>query len=209
MKAICSRTLIALAAIMLMVSCSKDDEPNNPIDNDNPIQNQDPIPSANIESIVKDNTSVNATYSDYMFTFTITSTIKEKLPSDAVKFGIEHLASFYQETVDVSVENQAYYYSKTTNGNKEIITFKNPFWFYYVATSEDKDKWAKSEMYYASYMALKNKGYSNLSSDEKSLYDKLIKYLNEYQSEAKRYYRPTICVLINNRFYNIKTYQIP
>lgn len=58
-------------------------------------------------------------------------------------------------------------------------------------------------MYYNSYMALVNKGYSNLSSDERALYNNLVDYLEEYYKEATEYYRPAIYVCVNNKFYKV------
>ena len=60
-----------------------------------------------------------------------------------------------------------------------------------------------SEMFYNSYMSLANKGYSNLSSSEKELYNDMIDNLEEYEKEAKKYYRPAIYVCVNNKFYKV------
>lgn len=105
--------------------------------------------------------------------------------------------------MNISVGNEAPYYSASGSSNNETITFRNPFWFYYVFVEKDDDKWTLSEMYYNSYMALVNKGYSNLSSDERALYNNLVDYLEEYDKEATEYYRPAIYVCVNNKFYKV------
>ena len=204
--------LMLLAASTLLLSCGgadEPDEPEYPIDTKEGGSNQGSTPSVDIEEIIKNNVSVKASYSDYTFTFTITSKAKSKLPSYNVEYGIWHGVSFSKPDTSVSIGSQAYYYSTSTNGDTETIVFKNPFWFYFVFGNTDKDKWTDCEMYYKSYIALANKGLSNLSSSEKSLYNDLVKSLNSYQTEAKTFYRPAIGVTVNSKFYKVSTYQIP
>ena len=185
--------------------------PENPFQNENQggSQQEGEQQSANYEALIKDNVTVKCTYSDYMFTFTITSQLKSKLPHEKIEYGIGHFSTSFQPITNVSVGNQAYYYSSTTNGDTEVITFKNPFWFYYVFVDEDKDKWTHSEMYYASYCALINKGLSSLSTIEMSLYHDLSEYLDEYVDEVRPFYMPTAEVVINDRFYAIRGFRIP
>ena len=199
--------MLAIASV-LFTSCGGDD-PDNPADPGNTTENGSSTtnPSTpsdpSIERIVRDNVTVSRTYSDYTYTFVIKSKVKAKLPNANVSYGIGHHSIYNQEIVNISVGNQAYYYSASGSSNNETITFRNPFWFYYVFVEKDDDKWTLSEMYYNSYMALVNKGYSNLSSDERALYNNLVDYLEEYDKEATEYYRPAIYVCVNNKFYKV------
>lgn len=199
--------MLAIASV-LFTSCGGDD-PDNPADPGNTTENGSSTtnPSTpsdpSIERIVRDNVTVSRTYSDYTYTFTIKSRVKAKLPDANVSYGIGHHSIYDQEIVNISVGNQAYYYSTSGPSSNETITFRNPFWFYYVFVEKDNDKWGLSEMYYDSYMALVNKGYSNLSSEEKALYRDLQDYLEEYDKEANEYYRPVIYVCVNNKFYKV------
>ena len=199
--------MLAIASV-LFTSCGGDD-PDNPADPGNTTENGSSTsnPSTpsdpSIERIVRDNVTVSRTYSDYTYTFVIKSKVKAKLPDANVSYGVGHNATFNQTTVNISVGNEAYYYSASGSSNNETITFRSPFWFYYVFVEKDDDKWTLSEMYYNSYMALVNKGYSNLSSDERALYNNLVDYLEEYDKEATEYYRPAIYVCVNNKFYKV------
>lgn len=199
--------MLAIASA-LFTSCGGDD-PDNPAEHGtttengssttNPSTPSDP----SIERIVRDNVTVSRTYSDYTYTFVIKSKVKAKLPDANVSYGVGHNTTFNQTMVNISVGNQAYYYSASGSSSNETITFRNPFWFYYVFVEKDDEKWTLSEMYYNSYMALVNKGYSNLSSDERALYNNLVDYLEEYDKEANEYYRPAIYVCVNNKFYKV------
>lgn len=201
-----------IVALLCLQSCAKD-EPNipgtshnNSTENSNSDTNQN---ETSVEGLIKDNVSVTNSYTDYCFTFTVKSKLKSKLPYSEVEYGIGH-GSIYESTyINVSVGNQAYYYSSSINNGIETITFKNPFWFYYVFANQDKDKWTKCEMYYKSYISLKEKGYSRLSSEERELYGEITRYLDECQEEVKRYYKPILEICVDGKFYQVKSFQIP
>lgn len=135
--------MLAIASV-LFTSCGGDD-PDNPADPGNTTENGSSTtnPSTpsdpSIERIVRDNVTVSRTYSDYTYTFTIKSRVKAKLPDANVSYGIGHHSIYDQEIVNISVGNQAYYYSTSGPSSNETITFRNPFWFYYVFTDQDKE----------------------------------------------------------------------
>lgn len=199
--------MLAIASV-LFTSCGGDDpdnpaNPGNTTENGSSTSNPSTPSDPSIERIVRDNVTVSRTYSDYTYTFVIKSKVKAKLPDANVSYGIGHHTIYDQEIVNISVGNQAYYYSTSGPSSNETITFRNPFWFYYIFVEKDDDKSGLSQMYYTSYMTLVNRGYSNLSSDEKALYRELQEYLEEYEKEAKKYYRPAIYVCVNNKFYKV------
>ena len=210
MKPVLQFLIGIMVPILSLASCGNDepDNPMAPIGPDTPGANGGQL-NESIEELVEDNVYANCSYKDYTFTFTITSTLNDKLPTGRIQYGIGHATSSFSEEINVSVGNQAYYYSVSTSGKTETITMKNPFWFYNVFADTDKTKWTMCETYYNSYIALNNKGYNKLSSDEKGLYNNVVKYLNDCQKEAKEYYRPTIYVIVNNHYYKVKSYKIP
>jgi len=205
--------LLSLATVASLYSCGdKEDEPSLPNvnpDTENPSTGNPSTPSntPDIKQIIQQNVTVKATYSDYMWTFQIESTLHNALPNDNIAFGIGH--GDVNGTTVVSIENQAYKYTSRYNGNKKIMEFKNPFWFYYVFGMEQseysKNCWTECEMYYASYNALRNE--TQLSQDQKNLLQSLKRYLNEYESDANLFYKPSIQVLINNKYYTVATYK--
>lgn len=202
------KTLLILIVPILFFAACGEDEPNNPSESDTPGQNGGES-SVSVDALVKNNVTSSSSYADYTFTFTISSMLKDKLPDDNIQYGVGHETTSFVEVVSVSVGNQAYSYSTSTSGKTETITIKNPFWFYYVFGEKDQEKWVMCSMYYSSYIELKQKGYGKLDPDEKELYDECVKYLNECQKEVKKYYRPTTYVQVNNKFYKLKSYQIP
>ena len=118
-----------------------------------------------IRKLIEECVSVNAKYENYMWCFTVESTLHHKLPNRKIKFGIGH--GDINGTEQVSIENDAYGYISQDEGKKKNISFINPFWFYYVfgVSPSDKENWNLSQMYHASIKALKEKGYGNLNKD--------------------------------------------
>lgn len=160
-------------------------------------------------NIVKNNVSTTASYEDYTATFIITSRLKSQLTNKSIEYGIGHKDIYNsKDVINNSVGNDAYYYSERETGNTEIITIKIPFWFYYVFVEKDESKWADCEAYYRAYIELKEKDVSKLASDEKSLYDTCIKYLNKYENEVKSYYKMAVQVVVNTNFITIAEYKI-
>lgn len=88
------------------------------------------------------------------------------------------------------------------------MDFVNPFWFYYIwgIPETDHDTWAKAEMYYASYLALKDK--PTLTEEEQNLMRDLKKYLGEYEEPTFYSYTPSVYVLVDDKFFiKIATYR--
>jgi len=200
--------ICAIMSCLALTSCG-DDEPDLPKEIDNPFQNEDPSSDVSVTDIINKHTYVSSQYSDYTFTFEISSTVKNELPDAVVEYGIGHGSSTFKEEIAVSVGEQAYYYNSSFNGVTENITFKMPFWFYYVFVNPDQEKWTICEMYYNSYIELNKMGYSNLSSDQKDLYKSVKSYLDECQEEAKNDYRPIVYINVNGKGYKLGSYRIP
>lgn len=205
--------ILILSPILIGYGCTS--EPDEPY-TDNSCEDTDKsntqgdvnnISDTQIRKIIEECVSVNAKYEDYMWYFTIESTLHNKLPNKKIKFGIGH--GDINGSEEVSVEEQAFEYSCQINGEKKTVLFTNPFWFYYVfgVRPSDKENWTRSEMYHASYKFLKEKGYTNLNKDEKELYNNLREKLNELERPAILYYKPSVEVLIDSKFYLIKRYK--
>lgn len=115
-------SLKLLMAFMVLVmlsltSCGKD-EPSNPVEPNPPGQNggQSNESNESVEEIVANNVNASCTYNDFTFTFTISSTLNDKLPADIINYGIGHATTSFSEEISVSVGNQAYYYSSSKKG---------------------------------------------------------------------------------------------
>lgn len=210
MKTAFKLLLALIVPVLVFSSCGKD-EPSNPYQPSTPSEPNNPGQTGgqSTEELVRGNVYASSSYADYTFSFTISSTLAEKLPGDRIQYGVGHATTTNSTEINVSVGDQAYYYSTSSNGKTETITIKNPFWFYYLFANSDDGKWTMCERYYKSYLELKKKGYSSLSSDERDLYNTAVSYLNDCQNEAKRYYRPTLYAIVNNKYYKIQSYQIP
>lgn len=207
---IVKRELIVFFAIfvgLIGISCSRErDEPEYDYSFDKTDQSTE-TPSDNskddskIKSLIDQCVSVNAQYVDYMWYFTIESTLHHELPGRKIEYGIGHGDINGKESV--SVGDQAYKYSSIDNGRKKIINFTIPFWFYYIFGIEpyDEKAWTRCEMYYASYIFLKDKGLNSLSKDEQDLYRSLQQELNDYENEARLFYKPAVEICVDSKFY--------
>lgn len=186
--------MMLLAISALFTSCGGgDDDPISDLDDPTNGSGQ----NIDIEEIIDDNVSVDAYYHDYTFTFYITSKIRGVLPTYYVQYGIGH--TYNASATTVSVGNQAYYYAASQSGSTENVTFENPFWYYYAFVNKDSNKLSECEMYYNSYVSLKNK--SSLTSSERDLLNTVIKYLNKYESEVKANYHPSVQIILNGHYY--------
>lgn len=208
-------TLIIVCTISFtLFSCGSDndDTTDNPINNEEQTKDEEENngnSSAYIQDIIKNNVSIESNYKDYTFTFVIKSKVKSKLPKAKVEYAVGHRTKDWnEETYNASVGDQAYYYSSYTNGEEETIAIKNPFWFYYEFIDVN-NRFGGCSFYFSSYLALKEKGLSNLSQDEKDLYYDIVDILDEAEKEARKYYTPSIEILIDNKSYTVRTYSIP
>ena len=201
-----------VSALMLsFTTACGEDEPDNPWyheeEEENPTipDDTDGEDRAEIQKLIKQHVSIRASYKEYAWYFHIESTLHKNLPDRKIQFGIGHGEIGYEESV--SIENQAYEYSWTMNGNTKVMDFVNPFWFYFMwGLPETDDRWSSADWYYKSYMALKGK--TDMFDDEKELFREIVEDLDEWEKEANRYYRPSIYVLIDEKyFYKVATYQ--
>lgn len=201
-----------LACSLTFTACS-DDEPENPgFEEETPGDDDEPeTPTVNIAQLVKDNVSVKCTYSDYMFHFTIKSGLRSKLSSATINYGIEHDVVVGLESVVVTgrdYEDRYYSYSLRRDGLTDEINITVPMWYYYAFVEKDTNKWVETEMYYAAYLRLLEKGEANWYEDERTLYRNSIRWFKDCERDAQ-YYRPTVVVKVNDRFYEVAQYEIP
>ena len=190
----CVCLALSLPFVVSLTSCGgeEEDEPTMPVMPTGTTETSSESEASSIEGVVKANISVRAQYSDYISTFTITSTLKDALPDKSFDFGVGHRGYEASEIINVSFGSQAYSYQKSTSGNTETIVLKNPFWYYYAMVEIDRDKLAYCEMYYSTYVALSQRSWSDLSSDERALYNDVKDYLDRCFKEVKADYRQVI-----------------
>lgn len=161
-----------------------------------------------IKQLIAQNVTVNAYYFDFIWTFNITSTLHNALPGKKIQFGIGH--GVIEDVFEyMSVEDDAFYYSYNTSGNEAYITFKNPFWYYYVFSNpSDTDLAVECAFYYETYRRLYEKGLSNLTDGEYKQYHELKKILKEQEAPIIYSYKPSIEILIDNKFYIVDRYSL-
>lgn len=198
-----------------MISCQTD-EPNNDNSSTSGSSNSNSNTGSNngqtqasVESLINSKVSASSSYKDFTFTFTIKSQLQSELPGSNIQFGVGHNSTNGLSNISVSVGNQAYSYSSSSSGTQQTVTIKNPFWFYYLFTAPNSSKAATSEGYYNQYLALAAKGYYNLTSEEKELYNGANRILTDYEKDAKSYYKPTIYVVVDGKYYQLNSYRIP
>lgn len=159
-----------------------------------------------IKQLIAQNVTVDAYYSEYMWNFNITSTIHNALPGKKIQFGIGH-GDIDGLIEYISLEDDAFYYSYNTSGNVAHITFKNPFWYYYVFSNPSNTELAtECGFYYETYRRLTEKGLSNLTNGEYEQYNWLKKFFNEHEAPTKYSYKPSVQILIDNKFYTVGRY---
>lgn len=207
--------LLTLMAMPFALTSCGNDEPDNDFtqgdSRDEENKEEEPevtLTYAKIKKIVSENVTCKAWYANYMFTFTLTSELKTKLPNEKIEYGIGHDSADGLEEISVSIGKDAYEYSSKRNGDIETITFKIPFWHYYLFVNRDDDISVESGMYYATYKALTERDSSDLSRDDKELLKAMKGYLSSYELNAKKDYRPIVYVIVNNRFYSVGRYKI-
>ncbi len=160
---------------------------------------------AQIASLIRENVTISRSYSNYAWSFHIESTLHNELPNKTIRFGIGH--GDINGTTTVSVENQAYQYTSSNRNGIFTADFVNPFYFYYIfgkgKNLSGASKVAEFDLYYRSYAALIEKGVNNLHSDERDLYNEIVKIFKEYEPEFKNDYSPSIKVYIENKYYKV------
>lgn len=205
--------IIGMAVSVSMVSCGNDDpdepQPVMPSTGDESSGGDQSgvLTDSQIKAMISQYVTVTARYSDYLWIFEIKSTLHKVMPDKRIQFGIGH--GDVNGTTKVSVEYDAYGYTASTSGNTFIAKFENPFWFYYMfGTDSGGSDAAMCEMYYASYKAVCNKGLSNLTAEERDLYNDLVEYLDDYERQANLFYTPSVQVCIDGKkFYTVAAYK--
>lgn len=228
------------------------DEPSNGSWGNGDSSNNSGTNENDINSIIKENVNISADYRDFTWYFTIESTLRNKLPGRNIVFGIGNgvvpeanlaygnknrphlfygdLPSFFYAEYDyapggvtyILFENNLFGYNVSQSGNKEVIKYEDPFYFYFwygvdIREYDDygnfndnlyyySDAAVHGRMYYATYRTLLD--YPTLTPSEESLFKKMVEYMLPYEAEAKRYYHPSVYVKIDDKYYKIAEYKI-
>lgn len=183
--------LIALCASF--VSCDPEPDPVEiPVPAPGPIAD----PEEDIEDLIKSNVYVYSSYSNYVRHIRVRSTLHNVISED-IEFVVGH-GEMSDGSIALTQQGQS-----SNSGNTRILEIDNPFWYYYrFGEGADNGVAAQCQMYYNSYKTLK--GQSNMTSEERELYNYCVDYLDGYEYEAKRYYHPSIQVLIDGELYMIE-----
>ena len=155
-----------------------------------------------IKQLITENVTVDASYTNFIWNFEIVSTLHNALPGKKIRFGIGHgvIEDLFE---NVTFEDQAYYYSYEESGNKALITFKSPFWYYFLFGSNPPGGDAAS-FYYGLYKQLQEKidefGVDSLSKNEKDEYKTVLDILRKSERNASSY-EPSVQVEIDGECY--------
>lgn len=150
----------------------------------------------NIEELIKSNVYVYSSYSNYVRHIKVRSTLHNAISED-IEFVVGH-GEMSDGSIALTQQGQS-----SNSGNTWILEIDNPFWYYYYyGKGADIDVGVNCALYYTSYNELKGK--SSLTSGERELYNSCVDYLDRYEYEAKRYYHPSIQVLIDGELYMIE-----
>lgn len=206
---------LLLATFFQMVitsSCDRQEETDfSPDYNDQEFieNNESKVDDKYIKDLINEYVTVKAQYVEYMWIFTIESTLHHQLKNKNIEFclghgdlggGIEYMTN----------GEESYDYSSKNDGKKKTMIFTNPYWFYYIWGMEpsDKENWTLSELNYASYKFLQEKGEDHLTQYEKISYKQLIESLNNLEKPARIYYKPSIQVHIDSKYYLVSRYTL-
>lgn len=138
-----------------------------------------------VTSIINRNVSASATYGDYVWTVTLTSTLDDVYPNAGVKYGVEFGEGdyFYQT------------FLRNLYGNRwgsEISIFVTD---------------AECSLYLSSYNALMEKMKTEeLTDDEQQLFDDIVELMDEREAEIRRKYKGRVFVEINGSRYYVLEY---
>lgn len=192
-----SYLLFVLAGMFLLVSCGGDDEPYSDY---NETHGNSGSASDPIADIVKSNISASVSYSDFGWNMTINSKLASKLPGKTLTYGTECGYGSYQYYHHFNFKTD--YLEKTDGQGNMNICFS-----LFVG-----NEYAYEQFYFSSYKELQSrmaKGYT-LISDERDLYNSILKIFREKENAAKSKYCGRLYVIIDGIKYFYKTYgQMP
>lgn len=182
---------ILLFPILGLISCGSD-EPEDPSNKD-PWGNNG---SDSVTDVVIRNISSSVSYSDYGWNITINSKLANAFPGKTLIYGTECGYGSYQYYHHFNFKKD--YVEKTDGKGNMTICF--PVFA--------GDEYANEYLFYDSYKYLQAqmaKGYS-LDSDERDLYNEILKSFRAKESSAKYSYCGRLYVIIDGSKYFFKTY---
>lgn len=212
---------ISLISSFVFTSCGdSDDEPDNPSSPNQPDSpnhgEDDDNGTIDIAALVRNNVNCTCSYSDYHVNITLKHNLVTELPGASITYQIGHAERGSSICQIISGGRYTITPSISTSGTATTATFRFPFYYYFLAKLADpdtsyeeyyyKNASAECELYLASYMALANQG--SLSSDERDLYNSIVKELNKYQSEVRGSYTVWIYIIVDGHSYLVKSYNV-
>ncbi len=171
----------------------KKEYPNKP--------NEDDAKYKAIIELIKNNVSIDAYYSSYIFKFDIESTLHEYMSGSKIQFGIGH-GEINEKTL-VTIESNAYSYSSQLENGIKKMKFENPFWYYYLYGEGSKLNNA-SQLYEECKLLYDNT--LNFSSVDD--YENSINQLKVYEKNVIYNYPVSVWVKIDGNLYGIKIYRM-
>lgn len=169
--------------------------------------------NTDVANIVKNYSQCTATYSDYYVNVEINHTILSKLPNAKISYEIGHSERGSSSDIVITGGRHPLNPQISISGESTSVKIPIPIYYYFIAKYLDEETHYGDLKYYTnaaemcemclgSYDALKNK--TSMTSEEKELYDSVIKYLNEYQSEVRGSYTVWVYIIVDGKSYLLK-----
>ncbi len=157
-------------------------------------------------SLIKRCVDVTQSYHDYCWNYSINSTLEKELKGHKVEYKILHGIKGETDLAYVDAGNDINYeYIYNEYGDKAAITFRIPYYFYYLAEKVINGNSygdASNSFYLNSYLALKKKSSeTSLSNSEKALLADVIDILYDDEIRPKSLWETRLVVEIDGKSY--------
>ncbi len=146
--------------------------------------------------LVKKNISASVSYGDYSWNISIKSKLASVFPNKSITYGVESGYGDYQYYEHFKFNN-SYIQKKDGDGN---MTISYPVFV--------GNEYANEGLYWSSYKALKAKKANgeSLSSDERDLWNEIVKAMNSKESKAKSNFCGRLYAQFDNKRYVYYTF---
>ena len=186
--------LITMMASTTFIACGgSDDDEQDEWNSSN--GNGDNSSSDPTFELVKKNTSASVSYGDYGWNISIKSKLNSAFPGKSITYGVESGYGDYQYYEHFKFNN-----SNQKNDGNGNITVSYPVFV--------GDEYANEGLYWSSYKALKAKKANgeSLSSDERDLWNEIVKAMNSKESKAKSNFCGRLYAQFDNKRYVYYTF---
>lgn len=149
-----------------------------------------------LASLIPECVSIETEYQDFLEHITIESTLHTAFPNATFDFYTVHRKNGLTCSEE---ENSLWNYSTSYEGNKKVVKFQIPYWWYYEwGNGNDVLLGMDIGSQYRNYQSLVNEGF--LTKEEERRKNDLENILREHELEAKTNYVIEVVVRINDKW---------